>query len=69
MEKFDVLVTETRQTTYEIEAPNKEAAFEQAKRDYFAEHEQIGIDDSVRVDIEIDDEEIQIDGSEYEMDM
>lgn len=69
MEKFDVLVTETRQTTYEIEAANRDAAFEQAKRDYFAENEQIGIDDSVRVDIEIDGEEIQIDGSEYEMDM
>lgn len=69
MKKFDVLITETKQITYEIEAPNKEAAFEKAKRVYFAEHEQIGIDDSVRVDIEIDDEEIQIDGSVNELDM
>lgn len=67
LEKFDVLITETKQMTYEIEAVSKEAAFEQAKRDYFAEQAQIGIDDSVRVDLEIDGEEIQIDGEDYEM--
>lgn len=67
MEEYDVLVTETKQYMYNVEANNKEEALKKVYKEYYAMQEQIGIDDSVSVDFEIDGEEVDINfEGEYE---
>ena len=70
MKEFEVMVTETRQTMYEVEASSKEEAVKKVYKEYYDTQEQIGIDDSVRVDFEIDGEEIDLESEEndYEFD-
>lgn len=70
MKKYEVLVTETRQTMYEVEATSKEDAAKKVYKEYYDTQNQIGIDDSVRVDFEVDGEEFDLegDGNEYGFD-
>lgn len=50
LREYEVMVTETRQTMYEVEAASKEEAAKMVYKEYYNRQEQIGIDDSVRVD-------------------
>lgn len=52
---------------YNVEANNKEEALKRVYKEYYAMQEQIGIDDSVSVDFEINGEEVDINfEGEYE---
>lgn len=66
MKEYEVLVTETRQTMYEVEATSKEDAVKKVYKEYYDTQNQIGIDDSVRVDFEVDGEEIDLEGDDNE---
>lgn len=61
LREYEVMVTETRQTMYEVQAASKEEAVKKVYKEYYDTQKQIGIDDSVRVDFEVDGEEIDID--------
>lgn len=66
MKEYEVLVTETRQTMYEVEATSKEDAVKKVYKEYYDTQNKIGIDDSVRVDFEVDGEEIDLEGDDNE---
>ena len=66
MKEYEVMVTETRQTMYEVEATSKEEAAKMVYKEYYNKQEQIGIDDSVRVDFEVDGEEIDLESDDNE---
>ena len=66
LREYEVMVTETRQTMYEVEAASKEAAAKMVYKEYYNRQEQIGIDDSVRVDFEVDGEEIDLESDDNE---
>jgi len=66
LREYEVMVTETKQTMYEVEAASKEEAAKMVYKEYYNRQEQIGIDDSVRVDFEVDGEEIDLESDDNE---
>lgn len=67
MEEYEVMVTESKQYMYEVEASSKEEAVKKVYKDYYEMQERMDVDDSIRVDFEVDGEEFDIDfGNENE---
>lgn len=59
LEEYEVMVTESRQYMYNVEASSKEEAVKKVYKEYYESQERLGIDDSISVDFEVDGEEIE----------
>lgn len=60
MEEYEVMVTESKQYMYNVEASSKEEAVKKVYKEYYEMQERLGIDDAVSIDFEVDGEEIEM---------